>query len=963
MATTITAGWTWTQVNSAISGAPSPDTFNWDAGTFRADADMVRRSGDIHIGAGTVDAVGEGSATIISGAIDVSSGWVADGGLWKKTGVTQGSSGVTGTSILGNPGWNGGSGNTNGSGNAEVLYIEKTWVFRVNQKAAVSGGPVTEPNFGYSYTYGTWWFDEAGDTLWIGTDPTGLTIELGVQERVCAPTDNVTFTDMTVEGFAAGQQSSPIPRGITNQTLTRMEFRLNHTYGWGVSTTTVATDVIAHHNGSMGFGGSGCNNHVITRCDAWENNLGLWNPVWEAGAYKITISNGGRMYDSAMYDNLGYGHWYDINNGFTAATETHRCVAYDNAYVGFSTEIGYDHLFEHCVSRSNGWGDLRPEWLWYGQFLCQDNQNTTFRECYAEHAQTNRWTGATDYSDGFAAINQSRGNGPDGLPYTYANLAVERCIDDFIKNQGHTGWVYNLAPTNPGTHNNMLFYGPAGMDSNRRWASGGFDTLAEWDANAGVTNLTFRSGRAPRTMTVTSSVTLNEANLVAGGAVLTFTLDEIEAGWPDWLTDWFHGDLGSDSSAYRTDLMTELIAGITGSGVGAFQWNSYVAPLIGHADFTRTNDHEFTLTLPAAPSYSPGGETLTFVIPASNMVSRQALTAGNTLDIEDTGGAVTNVVALESGWATSENTARQSPAHAHTEPTGTGTDEALVAFVYWEELVGEDATLTTLEYGGQAMTPLEDFTEASGAKARGVKMFSLDQTGIDAATDANFTFTWVLTPDRFVRIYTRFFDNVNQTSPWAGTDGAQVQAVPSDGIQWTNAEAHNDGDMGVYGTIMSSSDHTPIPPTGYTEEYDIFRADSSDNISGGIRLLSGTGTTQPFVDYVDIGVTALQSLAIAGGVLKFASPEGSLDITIGVPTFALTGNVTPAGVLTIVIDTPAFAFTGITSAVQDVEGTLGMTIAVPSFAFTGTAGGSDMQYGPQDAGNTYTYGPVDDPFN
>ena len=233
----IAAGQTWTQINTTITNAASPSTFEWAADTFRCDADLVRRAGDIHIGAGTAQMVGEGSATIISGAVDIgNTGWTASGGRWFKAGITQRSTSAS-DSDPGhwqiNSGWNGGTGGTNGWRDPEVLIIEKTYVNRVNQLAAVSGS-TTDPTWGYTFAQGTWYFDEGADTVWIGVDPAGLTIELGIENRMCGTTANVTFTDMTIEGFATGVQESPIARGIASKTLTRMEFRLNHAYGWSV---------------------------------------------------------------------------------------------------------------------------------------------------------------------------------------------------------------------------------------------------------------------------------------------------------------------------------------------------------------------------------------------------------------------------------------------------------------------------------------------------------------------------------------------------------------------------------------------------------------------------------------------------------------------------------------------------------------------------------------------------------
>ncbi len=960
MATAITAGMTWTQVNNAINGAPSPDTFNWEADTYRADADLARRSGDIHVGAGI-------GSTIISGADDISSGWVADGGLWKKTGVTQRSS-VADHGSTGHfhdlTAWNGGSGRTNAGEKPETLYMDKVHLIRVNQKAAVSDGPISDnvARWGYVFTKGSWYFDEGANTIWIGHDPTGETVELGLRNRVCGTTDNVTFTDMTVEGFIGGQsgQDSPIPRAVNNQTLTRMEFRLIHGYGFGITLNSTYTDCVSHDNGHMGAGGSNADNFTMTRCDFYSNNIQHWKPIWEAGGYKVTVTDDGTVTDCAAWNNHGTAHWFDIRNN---RNQNIRCSAYDNAYPGFNNEIGFEHLFEHCVARNTGWGHHRinPSW-WDSGFRIQDSSDTTIRECYNEQGTTHPYTGASHTTDGIVALD----GGPRGSPtppsqgWLTTNTTVERCINDSVNtNAGHSGPKRDssseFADINTHSWDRILWYGPASAENSTRWMTwtGPYQNFATFTSQSYVTNNEFRTGRAPRTMTVTSSVTLNEANLIAGGAVLTFTIDEIEAGYPDWLTDWFHGNLGDDSSTFRTDLMTDLIAGITGSGAGGTEFNSEVVPLLDYTAFTRTNDHSFTLTLPAAASYSSSGETLSFVIPASNMVSRQSFTAGNTLDIEGGGGAVTNVVALEDGWEYAHDTASQSPTHTHAAPTGTEANRLLVAFVFFESTSHQE--LTSLTYGGQAMTEQEDVSTGGGAGKRGVKLFSLDETGIDAAevaADDAFVFTWDVTPDNYVRIYTRFFDNVNQTTPWVGTSTGEGNLTPI-APQWDDSVAVTAGVMGVYGAVRNGGRTPPAASVdeSYAEDYD---HNNNDNFTGGTKLFDASGSTQPTVTFTGTGP---ERVAIAGGVLQFSASSGSIAINVPLPTLAFAGTSVFQGSLDINVPLPSLSFSGVVSDVGEMTGTMAINVPLPTFNFSGTVSSVDYTYGIPDDGNTYTYGP------
>lgn len=232
------------------------------------------------------------------------------------------------------------------------------------------------------------------------------------------------------------------------------------------------------------------------------------------------------------------------------------------------------------------------------------------------------------------------------------------------------------------------------------------------------------------------------------------------------------------------------------------------------------------------------------------------------------------VSALEAGWSDTTGTGGSSPSHSHSAVAG--SNRVLVAFVYWEH-TGTDRVLSTLTAGGQSLTEQEAF-QAGASQLRGVKLWSMNEAAVAAMSGGSFVFGWASTiPDAYITIYTRYFENIDQAVNWAGTDGDSIVANPSAvGTQWASSVAHDDGDMGVYGAVKHTGQTAPTAtqPSGWTENYDDLP--NHDNVAGGIRALSGSGTVQPTVFFT---TTGSQPMASAGGVLNVVAAGGGGDRT------------------------------------------------------------------------------------
>jgi hypothetical protein len=159
----------------------------------------------------------------------------------------------------------------------------------------------------------------------------------------------------------------------------------------------------------------------------------------------------------------------------------------------------------------------------------------------------------------------------------------------------------------------------------------------------------------------------------------------------------------------------------------------------------------------------------------------------------------------------------------HTAETGTNR---LLVFTGHVEDNNADMNLTSVTYGGQAMTKVVEQNVGSGYRAYAVA-YVLDEVGINAASGSDFVVTWAETPSRSPGFSSVFLQNVSQAAPTAATDG---NGTTSSATLATNPLSTNDGDMVfVAGTCGNSGTYSVN--NGFTEGIEISIA-SADAIAG-----------------------------------------------------------------------------------------------------------------------------------
>lgn len=194
-------------------------------------------------------------------------------------------------------------------------------------------------------------------------------------------------------------------------------------------------------------------------------------------------------------------------------------------------------------------------------------------------------------------------------------------------------------------------------------------------------------------------------------------------------------------------------------------------------------------------------------------------------------------VAVTTNWAIL-GTGTTGTLPAMSLAKGTGSNRLLVVKVTAEYTASYTTFTPTVTYGGQTLTKIIS-TDLSGR--RKVSFHYLNEAGIVAATNTNFTVAWNTTPQAGCRLSAAFYANVNQTTPISGarSDGASTALTsPLSGtINVTN------GGTAIYGSIVDAA--TPsTPATGYTEVYDTANG-TLHQTALGIKAITATGTENP----------------------------------------------------------------------------------------------------------------------
>ena len=279
--------------------------------------------------------VGEAGA-ILSGA-QVLTSLSPSGNAWVAAGQTQ--EGTARGSVA--------EGNCRSSqprcGRPEDLFVDDIRLQHVD--SLVAGGP------------GKWYFDYAGDRIYIWDDPTGKVVETSMTAAAFTNSGTgVTIRNLIVEKYATPTQTAAVTLGRAS-IIEDSEVRWNHAGGIKSQSQSIVRRSHVHHNGGVGFAGSG--DDILVENSESSYNGAIYEPHWEAGGSKWAFTRNLVVRNNFSHHNFGTGLWTDIDNYFSLYEGN---LVEDNDQSGIFHEISFDAVIRNNISRRNGTAREFPGW-------------------------------------------------------------------------------------------------------------------------------------------------------------------------------------------------------------------------------------------------------------------------------------------------------------------------------------------------------------------------------------------------------------------------------------------------------------------------------------------------------------------------------------------------------------------------------------------------------------------------
>jgi parallel beta-helix repeat protein len=429
-------------IQAAVDANPAGSTFLLQPGIYRMQS-IHAKTGDTFIGQ---------SGTTLSGA-RLLSGWVQSGSKWTVGGQTQ------------NQDFYGLCDSTHPMCNQpEDLFIAGRMVAPVATAAEVNAG--------------TWFFDHSANTITVGTNPTGRTVETSVTPKAFSGlADNVTVKNMTIQMYASELQQGTVqagPRpggwadGGANWLLQDVVVKLNHGVGVAMGNGTVLKRVRTTANGNLGISGTSASGGKVIDSEIASNNTVGVNQTWSAGGAKWAGDyNNLLVQNTYVHDNIGPGLWADesdYNTTFINNTVT------NNSAAGIFVEISYKALVAGNTITNNGLGEA-PGWLWGSGVQIAASTDV---EVTGNTLQGNR--------NAISGIQQNRGSGTLGA-HLLQNLNVH---DNTVSlASGGSGIVTDTGDTSIFTSMNNHFIHNTWSGSTVTWPfawNNTWNTSSQWTA-------------------------------------------------------------------------------------------------------------------------------------------------------------------------------------------------------------------------------------------------------------------------------------------------------------------------------------------------------------------------------------------------------------------------------------------------------------------------------------------------
>jgi hypothetical protein len=222
-----------------------------------------------------------------------------------------------------------------------------------NEDVYVDNVPLRQVTSLSQLTSGKFYFDYAGDTIYLADDPTGHRVEATIAPRAFrGGPSGVHVKGLTIEKFSTPAQDSCVG-GWGSGLLEGNEIRFCHGTGVDAYSHEVVRNNWIHDMGQLGVAAPGTTGVLFEDNEISYNNTMGFYIGWEAGGSKFAGTTRLTVIGNHVHHNVGPGLWTDGDNIDTLYA---RNVVVKNSTDGIVHEISYGAVIRKNRILGNGHG-------------------------------------------------------------------------------------------------------------------------------------------------------------------------------------------------------------------------------------------------------------------------------------------------------------------------------------------------------------------------------------------------------------------------------------------------------------------------------------------------------------------------------------------------------------------------------------------------------------------------------
>ncbi|PPS44237.1 hypothetical protein B1A85_09760 [Chroococcidiopsis sp. TS-821] len=256
-------------------------------------------------------------------------GWVQEGNIWRKDGWNH--------SFPPNQQPRAIDPKFPMAGHRDMVYINGVALKQVGSKARVAPG--------------TFYVDARNKKLYIGSNPSGKTVEATTQEEGIVVWNSASAGSVIRGLGLAHYANEGIKIGAANVTVE------NNTLAWnglnGISVMSGGAKLqgnVISYNGRMGVSGIRAHRLLLENNTISHNNTENFSQSWSAGGAKVIWTDGAVMRGNTVHNNRSIGLWIDESS--TNSTVVNNTVR-NNSSNGISMEISHKAIIASNVVTGN----------------------------------------------------------------------------------------------------------------------------------------------------------------------------------------------------------------------------------------------------------------------------------------------------------------------------------------------------------------------------------------------------------------------------------------------------------------------------------------------------------------------------------------------------------------------------------------------------------------------------------